>query len=215
MNSRESLLQASGPVAQFRAAAKVCLRLLKHGRPLLLAGLSVALLGLLGSTTASAADPPLAGTWLVEVSFNGATCSPGETILFTCSFGFITFNSDGTMAEVDTFASGGKQSWAAGIWKEQGTTNVFDTTFEQLQFNGTYSPSHYDTVWGPITYHPVNGSTPEYISGTGKFVSYYFDGTIINIPGFSGTFTSKGYRMVMCTDTSSNAQCKEQPPTNF
>lgn len=216
MNTRETPRLAAGSVGKLRTTEKGCLRWLGHRKPALWVGQLVVLSGLLGASPASA-DPSIAGTWLFEVSFNGATCDFGETVPFTCSFGFMTFNADGTMAEVDTWASGAKQSWAAGRWQEGAQPDTFDTTFAQLQFNGTYSPSHYNTVWGPITYHAADSvdDIPEHITGTGKFVSYYFNGDIIRIPGFSGTFESKGYRMEICTDTSSKAQCKAQSPENF
>ena len=52
MNTRELIPKASGSFGQLLTAAKGCLRLIKHGRPFRLIGLSIVSLGLLGSTMA-------------------------------------------------------------------------------------------------------------------------------------------------------------------
>jgi hypothetical protein len=193
MNTHELLPQASGSVSQLLAAATGCLRLIKHGRPLRLIGLSIVLLGLPGSTTALHAAsnaPGLAGTWLTEVAFNGATCSPGDIVQYSCSLALVTFHSDGTLAEVDTFAPPSRQSWGAGVWQADGP-NSFAATFQQLQFDRAGHPIYYDVVWGPLTLSE-DGQT---FSQSGSFASYNFDGTPITTPGYSGTFTATGTRM--------------------
>ncbi len=201
MNTRELFPQASDSVSQLLAAATGCLRSIKCGRPLRLLGLSIVMLGLLGSTmalhAASNSDPT--GTWIIEVSFGGADCSPGDIVLFSCDYGLETFHSDGTMAEVDTFASGAKQSWGAGVWQAAGQNSdglyQFNTTFEQLQFSGAGSASHYDVVWGPITLSS-DGTT---FTATGAFASYDFDNSFITTAGYSGTFKATGTRMLLQT----------------
>lgn len=186
MNTRELFPKASNSFSQLLAAAT---------RPLRLLGLSVVMFGLLGSTMALHADPPppIVGTWIIEVSFNGAACSPGDTVLFQCVYGLITFHADGTMAEVDTFASGAKQSWGPGVWQQRSSTDTYDTTFEQLQFSGAGTASHYDVVWGPIT---ISGDT---LTATGGFASYDFYNHPITLAGYSGTFTTVGKRMNLLT----------------
>jgi hypothetical protein len=190
MKKSELLPKASKSVSQFLAVAT---------RPLRLLGLSVVMFGLLGSAMALHAAPPpspsLVGTWIFEVSFGGANCSPGDIVLFSCDYGLMTFHSDGTMAEVDTFYSGAKQSWGPGVWKQRGSTNVYDTTFEQLQFGGAGTASHYDFVWGPVTLSS-DGNT---FTAQGWFASYNFDGSPITLAGYSGTFKTTASRMPLLT----------------
>ena len=190
MNTRELFPKTLNPFSQSLAAAT---------RPLRLLGLSVALFGLLGSANGLHAAPPsspsLVGTWIIEVSFGGANCSPGDIVLFSCNYGLITFHSDGTMAEVDTFASGAKQSWGPGVWKQRGSTNVYDTTFEQLQFGGAGTASHYDVVWGPVTLSSDGNS----FTAEGGFASYNFDNSFISLAGYSGTYKTVGKRMNILT----------------
>jgi hypothetical protein len=201
MTTRELFPQASGTARQLLAAATGRLRSIKCGKPLRLLGLSIVMFGLLSSTVplhaASNSDPT--GTWIVEVSFGGADCSPGDVVLFSCSYALVTFHSDGTMAEVDTFASGAKQSWGPGVWQAAGKNSdnlyQFNTTFEQLQFRGSGSPSHYDFVWGSIAL----SSDGQTFTQSGWFASYEFDGSFITTPGYSGTFTAVGKRMPLLT----------------
>ncbi len=193
MNMRASFPKVSGSVSRLLAEAT---------RPLRLLGLSVVMFGLLGSTVAlhaqSNSDPT--GTWVIEVSFNGANCAMGDTILYSCTYGLMTFHSDHTLAEVDTFASGAKQSWGAGAWTSAGQNadNLyqFNTTFEQLQFAGAGSPSHYDLVWGPVT---LSADGKSFTESKGWFASYNFDGSLITIPGYSGYFSAVGKRMPLLT----------------
>lgn len=187
MKKRELFPKASSSASQFLAAAT---------RPLQLLGLSAVLFGLLGSTMALHAqstpteDPT--GTWIIEVSFNGAACTPGDTVQFQCVYGLLTFHSDKTLSEVDTFASGAKQSVAAGMWQRTGP-NTFNTTFEQLQFSGAGSASHYDVVWGPVM---ISGDS---LTASGGFASYDFYNHFISTVGYAGTFTTVGKRMVLLT----------------
>jgi hypothetical protein len=186
MITRELFPRASNSFSQLLAAAT---------RPLRLLGLSVVLFGLLGSTMAlHAAEEDPTGTWIIEVSFNGAACSPGDTVKFQCVYGLLTFHSDGTLSEVDTFASPAKQSWAPGMWQRIGDSNTFNTTFEQLQFSGAGSPAYYDVVWGPVT---ISGDT---LTATeGHFYSYDFYNNLITNFLYSGTFTTVGKRMQLLT----------------
>lgn len=192
MNKRELFPQASNSFSQLLAAAT---------RPLRLLGLSVVIFGLLGSSmalhAASNSDPT--GTWIIEVSFGGANCSPGDIVLFSCDYGLETFHSDYTMAEVDTFASGAKHSWGPGVWGPAGKNSdglyQFNITFEQLQFSGSGSASHYDVVWGPMTLSS-DGHT---FTAEGGFASYDFYNKPITLAGYSGTFKATGTRMVLQT----------------
>ena len=135
MNTRELLPKASGSGSQLLAAATGCLRSVKCGRPLRLLGLTVVMFGLLGSTMAlhAAAAPSLTGSWIAEVSFGGADCSPGDVVLFSCSYALLTFHADGTMAEVDTFASGAKQSWGTGVWQPAGKNSDGSPSFTYIK----------------------------------------------------------------------------------
>jgi len=98
------------------------------------------------------------------------------------------------MSEVDTFASGAKQSWGPGVWQRTGP-NTFNTTFEQLQFSGAGTASYYDVVWGSVTLSS-DGKT---FTSTGGFASYDFNNNPIILAGYSGTFKTTGTRMVLQT----------------
>lgn len=222
MIPREFLQQSSGSVRRLRAAATGCLRSIRHGRLRRPIGLSIALLGLLGLGSAlptyAADSSPIVGTWVEEVAFNGASCSSGEIILFQCSVVPITHHADGTLAEVDTFASGAKQSWGPGVWTLASTsthgdetTYTYDDTFEQLQFSGSGNPSHYDTVWGTATLTVNSSGKIIKFTQSGQDASYHFDGTPILTAGYFGTFAAAGVPMQVCA-TGPGAQCKQQPP---
>lgn len=186
MKKSEFFPKTSKSVRQFLAASS---------RPLRLLGLSAVMFGLLGSAMALHAqttDVDPTGTWIIEVSFNGAACSPGDTVKFQCVYGLLTFHSDGTLSEVDTFASGAKQSWAPGMWVRTGS-NTFNTTFEQLQFSGAGNPTIYDVVWGPVT---ITGDS---LTSSGNFASFDFYGNPITNFLYNGTFTTVGTRMVLLT----------------
>jgi hypothetical protein len=195
MNKRELFPKVSNSFRQFLAAAT---------RPLRLLGLAVVMFGLLGSTIAlhaaggeeneHHASHKLVGTWIIEVGFDGAICNPGDIIPYTCVTGIETFHADGTMAEVDTFASGAQQSWGAGVWRADGP-NKFAVTFRQLQFDLTGAPANYDDVWGPVTV----SEDGQAFTSSGWFASYNFDGTLITAPYYSGTFTATGKRMQVRT----------------
>ena len=205
MKQNKLLLQISEPFSRLLAAAKENRQSIKCNMPFRLIGMSIALLGLLGATMTMQAQPPaspLTGTWILEVSFNNASCQPGEVILFNCSYALMTFHEDGTIAEVDTFASGARQSWGAGRWElgnKVDDVQYYNTTFEQLQFRGGGTASHYDTVWGTV----ATSTDGKRLTANGGFASYTFDNVPITGAGYSGAWTAVGSRMVLLNDSSS------------
>jgi hypothetical protein len=185
MKRSELFTQASNSFSQLLAAAT---------RPLRLLGLSIVMFGLLGSAMAlHAAEVDPTGTYIIEVSFNGAACSPGDTVKFQCVYGLLTFHTDGTLSEVDTFASGARQSFGAGVWTRTGD-NTFNTTFEQLQFSGAGTPSNYDVVWGQVTISS-DGTLTVTSDAPGGFSSYDFYNNPITMAGYAGSYTTVGKKM--------------------